>query len=107
MTEQEYRTQLDALEAQKADIDTQIEALNAAYTATVNEYPCWLYHETKGAVVVNSKEEADALGAGWSTSPAPPPEAAAKKKSESKEPEPKAPEPKTPDAAHEKSSRMR
>lgn len=32
-------------------------------------YPKWLYHKTKDAVIVNSKEEHDALGKGWQETP--------------------------------------
>lgn len=32
-------------------------------------YPKWLYHKTRDAVIVNSKEEHDALGKGWQETP--------------------------------------
>lgn len=33
-------------------------------------YPTWKYHATAGALLVQSLEEEEALGAGWADSPA-------------------------------------
>jgi hypothetical protein len=35
-----------------------------------NEYPKWLYHADGRSVIVNSREEAEALGDGWAETPA-------------------------------------
>lgn len=32
-------------------------------------HPTWKYHPEKGAKLINSKEELDALGSGWFNSP--------------------------------------
>lgn len=34
-----------------------------------HHYPKWLYHATKEALIVHSKEERDALGKGWVEAP--------------------------------------
>jgi len=68
MTAEEYQ-------AQKADLEQQLAALEAAWRlADVNivPYPAWRYHATQGARLVNSVEEAEALGEDWSATPIPP-----------------------------------
>jgi hypothetical protein len=61
MTEAEYLAALASLDAERA-------ALVYEYT-TSQTYPRWAYHATEPAQLVDSDEEALALGEGWSATP--------------------------------------
>jgi hypothetical protein len=62
---------LDEYQTQKADLDAQRVALEAAW-ASSQEYPKWVYHETQPAQIVDSPGQLEALGAGWTTVPGAP-----------------------------------